>query len=160
MQPIPHSPNSPPIKSISIQFKEKDVVGDHAKGLTEVQIDDILTPSYKATRLIRQDLSLVRPCWLSRMTSLSSMCLRIASRRTCSMIFPGTEFSSSCTLAFLTPSLHNQAASLHSSQDICPCFHCLCISFLPSSLTSRSRLSHAGPLPSFPDFLRLGIESS
>ncbi|KAK4824409.1 hypothetical protein QYF61_014720 [Mycteria americana] len=66
---------------------------------------------------------------------------------------------SSCALAFLTPSLHNQAASLYSSQDTCPCFHCLCISFSPFSLTSGSRLSHAGFLPSFPDFLCQGIES-
>ncbi|KAK4816932.1 hypothetical protein QYF61_025428 [Mycteria americana] len=32
-RPIPHPPNSPPIKSISLQFREKDVVGDHVKGL-------------------------------------------------------------------------------------------------------------------------------
>ncbi|KAK4829123.1 hypothetical protein QYF61_002161 [Mycteria americana] len=45
------------------------------------------------------------------------------------------KFSSSHALAFLTPSLHNWAASLYSSQDTCPCSHCLCISFLPFSLT-------------------------
>ncbi|KAK4829426.1 hypothetical protein QYF61_004301 [Mycteria americana] len=61
-------------------------------------------------------------------------------------------FSSSHTLAVLTPSLDNRAMSLYSSQDTCPCFHCL--------LTSRSRLSHAGLLPSFADFLHLGIKSS
>ncbi|KAK4816210.1 hypothetical protein QYF61_013448, partial [Mycteria americana] len=72
IQPIPYPLNSPPIKSISLQFGEKDVVGDH---------------------------------------------------------------------------------------DTCPCFHCLCISFLPFSLTSRSRLIHASLLPSFPDFLHMGIES-
>ncbi|KAK4817094.1 hypothetical protein QYF61_027925 [Mycteria americana] len=48
------------------------------------------------------------------------------------------KFSSSCALAFLTPSLHNWAASLYSSQGTCPCFHCLYISFLPFSLTSSS----------------------
>ncbi|KAK4823326.1 hypothetical protein QYF61_000928 [Mycteria americana] len=69
---------------------------------------------------------------------------------------PLAKFSSSCSLAFLTPSLHNHAASLFSSEDTCPCFHCLCISFLPFSLTSR----HAGLLPSFPTFLHLGTESS
>ncbi|KAK4816838.1 hypothetical protein QYF61_023902 [Mycteria americana] len=68
--------------------------------------------------------------------------------------------TSSCTLAFLTPSLHNRAASLYSSQVTYPCFHCLCSSLLPFSLTSRSRLIHASLLPSFPDFLHLGIESS
>ncbi|KAK4830593.1 hypothetical protein QYF61_012019 [Mycteria americana] len=62
-------------------------------------------------------------------------------------------------LAFMAPSLHNQAAPLYSFQNTCPCFHCLCISFLPFSLTSRSRLIHADLLPSFPDSLQLGIES-
>ncbi|GAB0185610.1 mitochondrial enolase superfamily member 1 [Grus japonensis] len=39
IQTIPHTLNSPPIKSISLQFREKDVVGDCVKGLTEIQID-------------------------------------------------------------------------------------------------------------------------
>ena len=38
-------------------------------------------------------------------------------------------------------------------------FHCLCNFFLPSSSTSRSWFSHTGLLPSFPDFLHLGMES-
>ncbi|KAK4806915.1 hypothetical protein QYF61_012636 [Mycteria americana] len=71
-----------------------------------------------------------------------------------------TKFSSSCALAFLIPSLYSQAVSLYSFQDTCPCFHCLCISFLHFSLTRRSLLSHAGLLPSLPDFLHMGIESS
>jgi len=41
IQPIPHPLDSPPIKSMSLQFGEKDVVGDCVKGLTEVQIDHI-----------------------------------------------------------------------------------------------------------------------
>ncbi|KAK4818851.1 LOW QUALITY PROTEIN: hypothetical protein QYF61_020070 [Mycteria americana] len=40
IQPIPYPLNSPPIKSVSLQFREKDVVGDCVKGFTEVQIDD------------------------------------------------------------------------------------------------------------------------
>ncbi|KAK4818846.1 hypothetical protein QYF61_020065, partial [Mycteria americana] len=40
IQPIPYPLNSPPIKSVSLQFREKDVVGDHVKGFTEVQIDN------------------------------------------------------------------------------------------------------------------------
>lgn len=40
------------------------------------------------------------------------------------------------------------------------CFRCLCIFFLLFRLTSRSRFSHASLLPSFPDFLHLGMESS
>ncbi|KAK4808270.1 hypothetical protein QYF61_020751 [Mycteria americana] len=56
----------------SLQCREKDVVGDHVKGLTEVQIDDILalplssdvvTPSEKATRLVRQDLPVCSTTW-------------------------------------------------------------------------------------------------
>ena len=38
-----------------------------------------------------QDLSLVKPCWLSQITSLSSMGLSLASAKICSMTFPGTE---------------------------------------------------------------------
>ena len=56
--------------------------------------------------------------------------------------------------------LHNQAASLYSSQDTCSCSHCLCISFLLFSLSSRSLLCYAGLLPSFLHFLHLGTESS
>ncbi|KAK4827482.1 hypothetical protein QYF61_018782, partial [Mycteria americana] len=73
---------------------------------------------------------------------------------------PELDSSSSCTLPFLTPSLHNRAASLYSSQDTCPCFHCLGLSFLPFCLTSRSQLIHASLLSSFPDFLHLRIENS
>ncbi|KAK4828716.1 hypothetical protein QYF61_000554 [Mycteria americana] len=65
------------------------------------------------------------------------------------------EFSSSHALAFLTPSLYKRAASLYSSQDTCPCVHCLCISFLPFSLNSSMLFSC-----SLPDFLHLRIESS
>jgi len=38
-QPIPYSPNSPPLKSMSLQFRDK--VRDHDKGLAELQVDDI-----------------------------------------------------------------------------------------------------------------------
>ncbi|KAK4828851.1 hypothetical protein QYF61_000908, partial [Mycteria americana] len=69
-------------------------------------------------------------------------------------------FSSSCALTILTPTLHKWAASLYSSQVTCPCFHCLRSSLLLFTLTSRSRLSHAGLFPSLPDFLHLGTESS
>ena len=40
-QPVPDPLNSPPIKSISFQFEEKDVVEDHVKGITDTQVDDI-----------------------------------------------------------------------------------------------------------------------
>jgi len=52
---------------------------------------DAVTPSQKATRLVKQDLPLMKPCWFSCITSLSSMCLIINSWRICSMIFPCTE---------------------------------------------------------------------
>ncbi|PKU45958.1 hypothetical protein llap_3726 [Limosa lapponica baueri] len=41
IQPIPYPLNSPPIKSISLQFGEQDIVGDRVKSLTKVQIDHI-----------------------------------------------------------------------------------------------------------------------
>ncbi|GAB0210109.1 highly reducing polyketide synthase PKS6 [Grus japonensis] len=52
---------------------------------------DDVNPSEKATKFVRHDLPLVKPCWLSPITSLFSMCLSIVSRRVCSMILPGTE---------------------------------------------------------------------
>jgi len=55
---------------------------------------------------------------------------------------------------------HSLGASLYSYQVTCPCFHCLCTFFLLSSLSSRSQFSHAVFLPSFPDFLHLGVKSS
>ena len=41
LQPVPCPLNSPLVKSIPLQFVEKGVMGDHVKGLIEVQIDDI-----------------------------------------------------------------------------------------------------------------------
>lgn len=58
------------------------------------------------------------------------------------------------------PFLRIRAASLYFSQDMCPCFHCLRVSFLHFSLNRRPSLSHAGLLASLPDFLYLASESS
>ncbi|KAK4824038.1 hypothetical protein QYF61_009629 [Mycteria americana] len=58
----------------------------------------------------------------------------------------------------LDPTVY-EGSILYSSQDTCPLFHCLCISFLHFSLSRRSLLSHAGLLPSLPDFLHVEIES-
>lgn len=54
LQPISHLPNSPSIKSISLQFREKGVVRYCVKGLTNVQIalplsTDVVPSSEKAT---------------------------------------------------------------------------------------------------------------
>lgn len=43
---IPYPPTSPPIKSISLQFREKNVGGDCVKGFTEGQTDHIHSPSF------------------------------------------------------------------------------------------------------------------
>ena len=56
----------------------------------------LFTDAVKAIRLIRQDLPLVKPCRLSHISSLSSMCLNIASRQICSMIFLSTELRLTC----------------------------------------------------------------
>lgn len=66
------------------------------------------------------------------------------------------QFSSSWALAFL----HSLTASVYSSHVTCPSFHCMCIFFLLSNLTSRSQFSHANLLPFFPDFLHMAMESS
>ncbi|GAB0179538.1 cAMP-dependent protein kinase inhibitor alpha [Grus japonensis] len=41
IQPISYPPNSPPIKPISLQFGDEDIVWDHVKDLTHVKVDDI-----------------------------------------------------------------------------------------------------------------------
>jgi len=43
-QAIPNPLNRSSFKSTPLQFREKDVVRDHAKGLVEVQVDDIHCP--------------------------------------------------------------------------------------------------------------------
>lgn len=68
------------------------------------------------------------------------------------------KFSSSCALAFFISPLRSWSASLYYSQCMCSCFHCLCISIF--SLIRRSFLSHAGLLPSLPDFQHMETESS
>ena len=40
-QPISYPTSGPPIKSTSLQFGDKDVVGDYVKGLDQVQVNDI-----------------------------------------------------------------------------------------------------------------------
>jgi len=37
IQPTHYPPNSPAFKTIYLQFRDKDVVQDHVKGLTQVQ---------------------------------------------------------------------------------------------------------------------------
>lgn len=63
-------------------------------------------------------------------------------------------------IILLMSSLHNWAVFLYASQGTWPCFHWICISFLPLSFTSGSRHSHDNLLPSFPDFLHLRIKDS
>lgn len=69
---------------------------NHVKGLTEIQINNMSGSylvhqcSYTISRLVRQNLPLVKSCWLSQINFLSSMCLGRASRKISSMIFPGT----------------------------------------------------------------------
>jgi len=80
LQPVPHPLNKPPVKSISFQFGEKDVMGDSVKALTEVQRE-----------LGQEGSALGETIWLFHIISLSSMCHSIACRKIYSMIFPSTE---------------------------------------------------------------------
>jgi len=81
------------MKSIPFQFWEMDVVGNCVKGFRWHRwfFPYPFRQLHHRRRLLRQDLPLVKPCWLPGITYLSSMCLSIASRRICSMIFTGTE---------------------------------------------------------------------
>jgi len=42
IQPILYPMSSPAFKSISLQFRDKEVMWDHVKGLAQVQVDDII----------------------------------------------------------------------------------------------------------------------
>lgn len=45
----------------------------------------------KVTKLFRQGLTLVKPCWLSLINSVTFIYLDVSSRRNCSMILLGME---------------------------------------------------------------------
>ncbi|KAK4832883.1 hypothetical protein QYF61_026433 [Mycteria americana] len=128
IQTIPHPPNSPPIKSISLQFREKDVVGDHSPG-TSPDCNDF-------SNIMESGLAT---------TSASSL-------RTLGCISSGPIdlFELQLRLGLPDP-IPTQPGSI-------PVLFPGYLSLLPLPLTSRSRLIHAGLLPSFPDFLHLGIE--
>ena len=99
-QPIPYSLNCLPFKSVSLQFRDKDVMWDHIKGCTEVQVDDISCPSFiycwhhlviVGHQIIKAQSTFAEAVLAVRITSSSHICINIASRRICSMIFPGTD---------------------------------------------------------------------
>lgn len=102
VQPIPYPLNNPPIKSISLQCREKDVVWDHAKDLPEVQIRDICCPLMQSL-CCRRSLGWSDRTWLSWITSLSCMCHRTAAWRMCPMNFPGTEWGWQVSVSFFLP---------------------------------------------------------
>lgn len=51
-------------------------------------MDNVVFSSQKATRLVKHDFPFINPCWLLLITFLTLMCLKTASRRTCSITFP------------------------------------------------------------------------
>lgn len=67
-------------------------------------------------------------------------------------------FTSCCTLAFLTPSLHKWSSCYTLPRRSVPAS--TSFSFLPFSLVSKSSLSHTTLLPSFLNFLHMNIKSS
>lgn len=91
MQPIPYPPSGASVKPVFLQFRDKDNV----KHFVQIKVSDIVTlpsstnavtPLWKATRLVRHDLPLVRLCWLSLIASLFSMCFSTNSRGTRSIL--------------------------------------------------------------------------
>jgi len=76
-------PSHPYVPSL----ETRTLFGTIRKGLTEVQVStEIVILSLKTSTLVRQVLPLLKPCWLSWITFLSSVCLHIAARRIFSMI--------------------------------------------------------------------------
>jgi len=97
LQPVLCPLNGPPIKSISFWFGEYCGVLCQRPYWSLHRWHQWLFPCplmqshHHKKQLVREDLSLVKSCWLFHITSLSSICLSIASRRIYSTIFPSTE---------------------------------------------------------------------
>ncbi|KQL61194.1 hypothetical protein AAES_00801 [Amazona aestiva] len=53
IQPVLYPPSGPPIKFMSLQFRDKDVMGDSVKGFTQVQ-DETIYLGLKARLLLDQ----------------------------------------------------------------------------------------------------------
>lgn len=71
------------------ELREKDIAGNSVKGLREVPIAHTHSSSLVHRChlfVVEGPLPLVEPCWLSRITFLSSECLSRASRRICPII--------------------------------------------------------------------------
>ncbi|KAK4827828.1 hypothetical protein QYF61_021912 [Mycteria americana] len=61
MQPIPYPLNSPPIKSISLQFREKDVVGDHPVPMLDNPFREEILPNIQS-KLPLVQLEVISSC--------------------------------------------------------------------------------------------------
>jgi len=71
VQSIPYPLSGPIVKSMSLQFRLKDVTWDSVNCFAQVQIGDISCSFIKfVTKFVRHDLLLVKLCWLSRIASL------------------------------------------------------------------------------------------
>jgi len=123
LQPVLRSLNSPPIKSISLQFGENDVVGYHVKGLTEVQVDYISGPSLvhwcsdtimEGYQVGQTGFALGEAFWFSHVTFLTFMCLSTASRRICDLSWHSGEADRSVVLGVILFTL------LKDRLDVCP----------------------------------------
>lgn len=98
IQSILYLLSSSSIKSMSLQFGDKDIMWDHTEGLTELYADDICQSScadcccyvIECHRTGGAKFALsktIRQLWI---TSLPFMCLSKSSGRICFRVFPGT----------------------------------------------------------------------
>lgn len=88
------------VRSMSLQHRDQDVIWDSGRCFLYMQVDDVscsflvrrhCDPTTEATKSVRHNLPLVKPYWLSPITSSSSMCLSAVSRKICPMTGLGTE---------------------------------------------------------------------
>jgi len=145
------SPHFPPSKPFPRELcVEQSLVKTEAKKLLNTSTFSLSIVTSLPVLLIRE----VTPSWtfLFQLIYLQKTFI--------SFFVPLAKSSSSWAFAFFIPSLHSLAASLYSFKVTFPCFHCLCIFFLLSNVTSRSWFSHSSLLPFFCDFLHLEMESS
>ncbi|PKU36589.1 hypothetical protein llap_13111 [Limosa lapponica baueri] len=100
IHPIPYPPSGPSVKSMSLQFRDKDIMWDRVKCFAQVQVDDTSCSSliHQRCNLTVEDHQIYQAqfAFSEAMLTVTShllvfQCVLTVSRRICSMISLATE---------------------------------------------------------------------
>ena len=95
IETIIYQPNSPAFKSISLQFRDKNVVQYHLKGLAQVQVDDISCSFFVHWRchsFIGHQIGQARPAFAEAVLTVSDhLHILHVTSRVFQGILPGTD---------------------------------------------------------------------